>query len=68
MSQIGGEGLTAFLSPAEIETLTGYKRPADQVRWLQRNAIPYLLDRCRRPVIRRDLASLKKEPELGVVR
>lgn len=57
----------AFLQPDELLTLTGYKRPADQARWLQEHGIPFLLNRLGRPVVRRDLRAEISEPELGPV-
>lgn len=61
--------MSAFLSEQEKFELTGYRRPADQIRWLQRNRIPYYVQRAGRPVVRRDMAeALPKGPELGMVR
>jgi hypothetical protein len=30
-----------FLTPAELSMLTDYKRPSDQIRWLEENHYPY---------------------------
>lgn len=58
-----------FLEPAELVVLTGYKRPADQARWLERNRIPFTVNRLGRPVVRRDMdKSPLAAPELGPVR
>lgn len=59
--------MTAFLDAAELVTLTGYKRPADQIRWLLRNHIPHNVNRLGRPVVLRNLQSEIPEPELGPV-
>lgn len=40
-----------FLSEDEVQDLTGYKRPADQRRWLDRNGIGYLVSARGRPVV-----------------
>ena len=59
--------MNAFLDPAEMVILTGYKRPADQIRWLERQRIPHTVNRLNRPVVRRDLETQVAEPELGPV-
>jgi carbohydrate-selective porin OprB len=30
-----------FLSTADLEQLTGFRRPASQLAWLQRNGVPH---------------------------
>ena len=57
--------MSAFLDPAELQTLTGYKRAADQIRWLEDNGVPHHVNRLKRPVVRRDLETQVAEPELG---
>jgi hypothetical protein len=58
-----------YLTPAELETLTGYKRPADQARWLERNGVPFTLNARQRPVVRKDMdKTTVSEPVLGHVR
>lgn len=58
-----------YLEPAELVFLTGYKRSADQVRWLERNGIPFILNRLGRPVVRKDMeTATESAPELGPVR
>lgn len=42
-----------FLSSTEIQELTGYKRPADQRRWLSARGWPFELDANNRPVVSR---------------
>lgn len=70
----GSEGLpqawvddpvSAFLDPDELQTLTGYKRAADQIRWLEQKGVPHMVNRLNRPVVRRDLETQLAEPELG---
>lgn len=65
------EGLRAviYLTPGELETLTGYKRAADQARWLDRNGVPYVTNSRGRLVVRKDMdKTTVSEPELGPVR
>lgn len=57
--------MNAFLDPEELQTLTGYKRPADQIRWLEQKGVPHMVNRLNRPVVRRDLETAIAEPELG---
>lgn len=38
-----------FLSEDDLKSLTGYVRPAEQVRWLRANGVSFKLDRWRRP-------------------
>lgn len=58
-----------YLTPAELETLTGYKRPADQARWLERQGVPFTMNSRGRPVVRKDMdKSAVTAPELGTVR
>ncbi len=59
--------MNAFLEHDELVTLTGYKRPADQIRWLGENGVPYMVNRLKRPVVRRDFETQVAEPELGPV-
>lgn len=42
-----------FLSPADIEALTGYKLPAHQRRWLTRHGYPFDVAASGRPVVAR---------------
>ena len=59
--------LNAFLDQDDLRTLTGYKRPADQIRWLEENGVPHMVNRLNRPVVRRDLETQVAEPELGPI-
>lgn len=56
-----------FLNASELETLTGYKRPADQVRWLERNGVPHYVNALGRPVVRQDMRQPSNAPQLGHV-
>jgi len=62
--------VSAFLSPAELETLTGYVKPSKQIAWLQRHGVPHFVNAAGRPVVKSDL--MDKTPvtalELGPVR
>jgi succinate dehydrogenase/fumarate reductase flavoprotein subunit len=59
---------SAFLSPEDLIVLTGYKRSADQARWLDEHGIPFLRNSLGKIVVKRDLATVERRPELGVVR
>lgn len=58
---------TAFLDDGDLLALTGYKRPADQARWLEDRGIPFDRNRLGRLVVRRDFTAPQTEPELGPV-
>lgn len=58
---------TEFLDDGDLLRLTGYKRAADQIRWLVDNGIPFVKNRLGRPVVRRDMRQRLSEPELGPV-
>lgn len=61
--------MNAFLDPDELYTLTGYKRAADQIRWLEREGIPHSVNSRNKPVVRRDPAKAEESTfELGPVR
>jgi hypothetical protein len=55
--------VSAFLDASELETLTGYKRPADQIAFLKREGIAHTVNSRRKPVVRRDLS----QPELATM-
>lgn len=60
--------MSAFLDDEDLIRLTGYKRPADQARWLEGHSIPFLRNRLGRLVVRRDMDEIAvSEPELGPV-
>lgn len=40
-----------LLCPAEVAELTGYKRPGDQIRWLDRERIPHRVGADGRPKV-----------------
>lgn len=58
---------TEFLDDGDLLRLTGYKRAADQVRWLEDNGIPFVVNRLGRPVVRRNMSETLPEPELGPI-
>lgn len=60
--------MSAFLTPDQVEQLTGYKKPAKQIGWLCRNAIPHYVNRQGRPVVPQDLTKQVNAPSLGEVR
>lgn len=58
-----------YLTPEELETLTGYKQSASQARWLERQGVPFVRNARGFPVVRRDMdKTTVSEPELGPVR
>ena len=58
---------TEFLDDGDLLRLTGYKRGADQIRWLDDNGIPFVVNRLGKPVVRRDMSETASEPELGPI-
>lgn len=40
-----------LLTPEEISRVTGYERPADQVRFLRKNGVPHTVNRKGEPVL-----------------
>ena len=69
--------MSLFLTPDEIQELTGYKRPTDQRRWLQRAGWPFALDANNRPKVARAYAERRlsgeaeaatQEPDFSAVR
>lgn len=59
--------MSLFLTPSEIKELTGYKRAADQRRWLNRNGWPYALDANDRPKVARSYADRRLSGETAGV-
>lgn len=61
-----------FLTTAELQELTGYRRPADQVRALDRLGIGYVppSGRRRHPLVRRDAVGsrVSREPKWSALR
>lgn len=58
----------AFLTPDEVQTLTGYVKPSKQIDWLTRNRVPHFVNRFGRPVVQRDMKPTVARPMLGTVR
>ncbi|MHB1327996.1 MAG: DUF4224 domain-containing protein [Gemmatimonadales bacterium] len=58
---------TEFLDDGDLERLTGYKRAADQARWLDDNGFPFILNAKGKPVVRRGTEKHLPEPELGPI-
>lgn len=58
----------AFLTTEEVERLTGYRKPALQVRKLKSLGVPHYINRLGRPVVRRDFGVVRETKELGAVR
>lgn len=59
-----------FLTPDDLQLLTGYRKAAKQVQWLVRNAIPHFVNRQGKPVVPKDLMNARTvtEKRLGDVR
>jgi hypothetical protein len=59
-----------FLSHEELVTLTGYKRAADQIAWLTRQAIQHHINRLGRPVVAMESVVSRHQErfEIGAVR
>lgn len=56
--------LGLFLTPEELQELTGYKRRSEQTRWLRSYSIPFALDRWGRPrVLRSEIERALSSPE-----
>lgn len=62
--------MKAFLDQEEIVCLTGYLRRADQIRWLERNKIPFIINAKGDPVVSSDVLNARPLTrfELGTVR
>lgn len=50
---------TEFLSADELAEVSGYKNPAGQREWLDRNNWEYVLNAAKRPVVGRWFARMK---------
>lgn len=57
--------MSAFLDDADLRVLTGYKRAADQIRFLKDRGIKHTVNALGKPVVRCDLETQVAEPELG---
>lgn len=59
-----------FLTQAQVEQLTGYRKAAKQIEWLCRNAIPHYVNRQGKPVVPQDMMNARTvtEKRLGDVR
>lgn len=58
---------TEFLDDGDLERLTGYVRRTKQIAWLEENGIPFVVNSCGCPVVRRDMREALPEPELGPI-
>lgn len=50
---------TEFLTPEELNEITGYCRQTEQREWLDRNGWPYALNASGRPVVGRWFARMR---------
>lgn len=62
--------LSAFLNQEEMICLTGYLRRADQIRWLERSKIPFIINAKGDPVVSSSVLNARPLTrfELGAVR
>lgn len=62
--------MSLTLTPAELVDLTGYRMPAKQISWLQRNGIAHFVNAAGRPIVIRAIIEARPvaRPRLGVVR
>lgn len=64
-----------FLGPADLEQLTGYRRPGAQIRWLRSRGIRHYVNGAGHPVVarawldaERDAVPLPVRPDLRAIR
>jgi len=64
-----------FLTPAELEQLTGYRRPAAQIGWLRSRGIRHYVNGAGHPVVarawldaERNVVPLPVRPDLRAIR
>lgn len=59
-----------FLTPEQLETLTGYRIQAKQIQWLRKNGIPHYVNALGRPVVTTEAVNARplSRFELGTVR
>lgn len=50
--------MSLFLQPPDLVSLTGYKLPAKQREWLEKNGVPHNVNAAGRPVVM--IATLEK--------
>ena len=54
--------MSAFLSPDELATLTGVRRPSAQIRFLRQRRIRHIVNRAGHPVIARAWIDADEKP------
>jgi len=54
-----------FLTPDQLVKLTDYKRPSDQIRWLQENGYPFEIGSSGRPKVLARVLETRLEPKGG---
>jgi hypothetical protein len=51
--------VSQLISPDDMEAITGYVRPADQIKWLQRHGWVHEVNRRGRPVVAQTYFDMK---------
>lgn len=54
-----------FLTPEQVQELTGYRRPSMQRMWLERSGVPYFTSRSGKPIILRSDLEQRTMPRDG---
>lgn len=54
-----------FLSGEDLEALTGWKRPKEQIKFLKDQAIPHLINAAGKPVVLRSVIDKRLGGDLG---
>lgn len=67
-----------FLDRGEMQTLTGYQRAADQIKWLRNNKVAFMVNAAGNPIVSRttvqrmlgdgELQITTAEPNWGALR
>lgn len=52
--------MTTFLSPAEVEFLTGFKRPSKQITWLKQQHITFFVSAGGHPRVPRSAIDVQR--------
>ncbi|WGL95958.1 DUF4224 domain-containing protein [Arsenophonus nasoniae] len=50
-----------YLSDDELARMTGYKQKRAQIKWLEKNQLPHLVNKLGKPVVFRDLLFNKQK-------
>ncbi|HGJ5863881.1 MAG TPA: DUF4224 domain-containing protein [Arsenophonus nasoniae] len=57
-----------YLSDDELSVLTGYKQKKSQIKWLEQNKLPHLVNKLGKPIVFKEILFTKQrvtfEPEV----